>query len=289
MTLPDAGQNQSHETGSSRDAKGPRWSRLTNEEIARLTSRIADGDIEARNTLVQAHLHLVDRLASRFAHRGLRRDELIGEGNLGLIRAAEGYDPAFGTSFSTYATYWIKEAILSAMINTASTIRLPGNVSKLLVRWRRTEKAIHLAHGRSPTFEEVASAMGLDEATQWLMARAQVVSQLEMESVLSNRRSSWTFLMLAGCFMPEDTLEAQEEQAAVLRRLERLEGRERAVVVLRFGLGDEAPLSLSDVGSRLGMTPDAVRKLVAAVMRKLGGSREVRSTPSDAAYVSRVG
>jgi RNA polymerase primary sigma factor len=289
MTLPDAGQTMSRETCSSRNAKGPRRSQLTNEEVARLSSRIADGDVEARNTLVQANLFLVYRVARGYLKRGLTLDDLIGEGSIGLIRAAEGYNPAFGTRFSTYAVYWIREAILSALINTATTIRLPGNIAKLLTRWRREEQAMRLAQGRSPGFEEVATALGLDRPTQELMFRVQVVSQLQVESALSDGQSPWTLRMMAVCSTSLEQFETEEEKASVLRRLERLGGQERSVVILRFGLAGEAPMSLSEIAGRLGVKVDAVRKLVVEAMQKLAGSRGARSKASDTAYVSRVG
>ena len=132
----------------------------------------AGGDVESRNRLVQANLGLVYHVARQYLHRGLTLEDLVGEGNLGLIRAAQQYDPAVGTQFSTYATYWIREAIQSALANTVGTIRLPMNISKLLCRWRRTEKRLLQAQGHPPTFEEVASSMGLDRTTQRLIDKA---------------------------------------------------------------------------------------------------------------------
>ena len=128
-------------------------------------SRPIRTDVESRNRVVQANLGLVYRVARQFLGRGLTIDDLVGEGNLGLIRAAQQYDPSQGTRFSTYATYWIREAIQSALANTAATIRLPMNVSKLLGRWERTEKVLYLRRGYPPTFEDVANAMGLDRPT----------------------------------------------------------------------------------------------------------------------------
>ncbi len=273
MTLPDAGQSQRHDPSPSPGEEGPCRSPLTSEDIARLSSRIAEGDLKARNTLVQANLHLVYPVARRYMNRGLNQDDLIGEGNLGLIRAADGYDPALGTRFSTYATYWIKEAMISALINTGRTIRLPGNVSRLLARWQRTEQDIRRTHGRSPSSHEIATAMGLDEATQELMARAQVVTHLQVASVLSDRRATWAFMMVSGWSTAEEVLEAEEEQILVFRRLERLEGQLRTVVTLRFGLGGEAPMTYSDISNRLGIKRDTVRKLTTTAMEKLGHSR----------------
>ena len=165
----------------------------------------------------------------------------MGEGNLGLIRAAQQYDPAVGTQFSTYATYWIREAIQSALANTVGTIRLPMNISKLLGRWRRTEKRLLQAQGHPPTFEEVASSMGLDRTTQRLIDKAHRVARLLKETAHREEGPSRTLLMLDEGISAEELLSAQEEQATVARRLERLGGMERAVVSLRFGLSGERP------------------------------------------------
>src|SRR5262249_10803400 len=134
---------------------------LSGDEERRLAARIAAGDREARNALVGANLGLVFRIARSYAGRGLMMEDLVGEGNLGLIRAAEEFDPRFGTRFSTYAAYWIKDAILSALINTTTTIRVPAHMVKLLMKWRRVELSLSRTWGRAPRFDEVATALGL--------------------------------------------------------------------------------------------------------------------------------
>ena len=131
-------------------------------------------DVEMRNRVVQANLGLVHQVARRYVNRGLTMEDLVGEGNLGLIRAAQAYDPSQGTRFSTYAYYWIREAIQSALASSVGTIRLPMNISRLLGRWRRTEKALCQLNGHPPTFEEVAAAMDLDRPTQRLVAQARL-------------------------------------------------------------------------------------------------------------------
>ena len=106
-----------------------------------LADAIARGDRDARSRMIQANLRLVVKIAREYLGRGMVLDDLIGEGNVGLIRAAEDYDPRFGTRFSTYASYWIKQAIRHALINTTATIRLPAHMIGLLTRWRRAERA----------------------------------------------------------------------------------------------------------------------------------------------------
>ena len=132
--------------------------------------------------MIQANLRLVVKIARDYVGRGIALDDLIGEGNLGLIRAAEEFDPRFGTRFSTYASYWIKQAIRHALINTTSTIRLPAHMVGLLTKWRRAERSLCRELGRAPSFEEIASSLGLTETQKTLVARAHQARQLKLES-----------------------------------------------------------------------------------------------------------
>src|SRR5207253_3748621 len=133
----------------------------TSAEECELAGAIAGGDLDARARMIRCNLRLVVKIARDFAGRGIVLDDLIGEGNLGLIRAAEEFDPRFGTRFSTYASYWIKQSIRQALINTTATIRLPAHMIGLLTRWRRAERALGREAGRAPTFDEVASHLHL--------------------------------------------------------------------------------------------------------------------------------
>jgi RNA polymerase primary sigma factor len=248
----------------------------------------SEGVIESRNKLIQANLGLVHRVARQYVNRGLTLDDLIGEGNLGLIRAAEQYNPSLGTRFSTYATYWIRDAIVSGLANTGATIRLPINVSKLLGRWRRTEKALGHLHGHSPTFEEVAAAMQLDRPTQQLVATAHRVASLK-DAADPIDFSSPTLRMLDEAITPEDMLTALEEREAVSRWFAGLEGTDRAIVYLRYGLSGERPMGCKRIAGRLGVSRYAVEKTVSTAMEELGQLRESCVTYRDPIYGSRVG
>jgi RNA polymerase sigma factor (sigma-70 family) len=228
------------------------------------------GDVESRNLVVQENLGLVRRVARHYANRGLTLEDLIAEGNLGLIRAAELYDASLGTRFSTYAVFYIRDAIQSALANTGTTIRLPINVSRLLERWRRTERRLWHVHGHRPTFEDVATAMGLDRPTQRLIDKAHRVACLH-ENETAVRVGHWLEGRASdGGAPPYESLAAEEEQESVSRRLEGLEAKERTAIVLRYGLGGEPPLSLEQIRDRLGITKAAVAKLVSKAIRKLG-------------------
>jgi RNA polymerase primary sigma factor len=237
-------------------------------------ARVWEGDVASRNRVVQENLGLVIQVARQFVRRGLSLDDLIAEGNLGLIRAAELYDPGHGTRFSTYAVFFIREAIQSALAKMATTIRLPVNLSRLLERWRRTERKLWHDHGRPPTFEEVATTMGLDGAAQRLIEKAQRVAHIQQPQT-----AAWPVRWLDGRTFdgggpPEESLVAVEEREWVSRRIERLGETERAVIVLRFGLAGESPKSLEQIRDRLGITKAAVEKLTSAAIRKLGRRSE---------------
>jgi RNA polymerase primary sigma factor len=227
-------------------------------------------DVESRNRVVQENLGLVFRVARQYANRGLTFEDLVAEGNLGLIRAAEHYDPGYGTRFSTYAVFFIKDSIQSALANTATTIRVPMSVSRLLGRWRRTERKLWHVRGRRPTFEDVANAMGLDQSTRRLIDRAQRVACIRRPHEGSRAGHGLEWCIRDGETLPEESLAAREEQQSVSRRLERLGPTERAVIVLRYGLGGEPPMSLEQIRDRLGITRAAVVKLASSAIRELG-------------------
>src|SRR3954469_5006615 len=155
---------------------------LSAGEERELAEAIARGDRDARALMIQANLRLVVKIARDYLGRGLVLDALFGEGILGLIRAAEEFDPRFGTRFSTYASYWIKQAIRHALINTAATIRLPAHMVNLLTKWRRAERALTRELGCTPTTDQVAVALGLTDTQRILVEKARRARQLRLES-----------------------------------------------------------------------------------------------------------
>jgi RNA polymerase primary sigma factor len=243
---------------------------LSAEEECTLAEAIALGDDHARTRMIRANLRLVVKIARDYVGRGLVLEDLIGEGNLGLIRATEEFEPRYGTRFSTYASYWIKQAIRHALINTTSTIRLPAHMVGLLTKWRRAERAIYREHGRAPTFGEVAAVLGLSETQKSLVAKACQARQLKLQSSMTAGNSRWSPEESKDHYQPPETvLEGDEERHALLRRMERLDARERTILALRYGLEGELPLTLKEIGRRLGVTREWVRKIELRAVRKL--------------------
>lgn len=253
---------------------------LTAVEERELAAAIAQGDKDARSRMIQANLRLVVKIAREYLGRGMSLEDLIGEGNLGLIRASEEYDPAFGTRFSTYASYWIKQAIRHALINTTTTIRLPAHMVGLLTKWRRADRQLAKELGCPPTDEQVAFALGLTDAQKTLVEKARRARLLRLESGGGDETGNWSPDDSADNDReaPDASLESADERADLFRRLERLDARERAILSLRFGLTGENPMTLKEVGKRLGVTREWVRKIEIRAVRKLDD--EVPPTPT---------
>ncbi len=241
---------------------------LSAVEECELARAIARGDKEARARMIRANLRLVVKIARDYSGRGLSMDDLIGEGNLGLIRASEEFDPNFGTRFSTYASYWIKQAIRHALTNTTATIRLPAHMVTLLSKWRKAERALTRELGQPPSFDQVAVTLGLTDAQRILVERARLASQLRLEG--NDDENGWTPDDAADLHEgPDAALEAADERRSLFGRLDRLDDRERTIVSLRFGLGGADPLTLKEVGRKLGVTREWVRKIEVRAVRKL--------------------
>jgi RNA polymerase primary sigma factor len=243
---------------------------LTAADERQLAADIARGDKDARTRMISANLRLVVRIARDYQGRGMSLDDLIGEGNIGLIRAAEEYDPNFGTRFSTYAGYWIKQAIRHALINTTTTIRIPAHMVGLLTKWRRAERQLTRDLGRSPGFDEIATHLGLSEMQKSLVAKARRANQVKLESGVADEDDYWS---------PDDSvdpddgptaeLESGDDREDLLRRLRVLDDRERMVLTYRYGLNGVTPLTLKEIGERLGVTREWVRKIEIRAVRKL--------------------
>jgi len=241
---------------------------LTAQEEVELARAARRGDEAARARLIRSNLRLVVKIARDFEGRGLPLDDLVGEGNLGLIRAVKEFDPSFGTRFSTYAGHWIKQAIRHALINTTATIRLPAHMIGLITRWRRAERAFLREFGYPPSFDQLAVQLGLTDAKRGMVRQALQAGRLlhggtaEDETTPLEEAAAWEQA-------PEASLEAEEERQDLWRRMERLDQRERTILTLRYGLGGVEPLTLKEVGQRLGVTREWVRKIEVRAVRKL--------------------
>jgi RNA polymerase primary sigma factor len=253
--------------------------RLSREEECELAGRVADGDPTARDRLIRANLRLVVHLARAYLGRGLGLDDLIAEGNLGLMRAVEGYDAGSGVRFSTYAGFWIKQSLRRGAINRGGAIRLPMHAATLLSRWRRAASALAGRLGRAPTAEEVGRVLRLSDAK---LARAVRLLEIGRVCTLSAGRDEDGDAPLADLADDrsedaEELLIAAEDLGRLLAVLGRLEGRGATVLRMRFGLEPYAPMSLAEAGEVLGLTGARVRQIekgaICRLVAEMDGSK----------------
>jgi RNA polymerase primary sigma factor len=248
---------------------------LSGAEECALADAIARGDRDARTRMIQANLRLVVTIAREFIGRGLALDDLIGEGNLGLIRAAAEFQPRFGTRFSTYASYWIKQSIRHALINTTCTIRLPAHMVGLLTKWRRAERALARERGDTPSFEEVVAVLGLSETQKTLLAKARQALRCSPEGNVTLDSGRHAHGQSSDCGDAcAASLETADEWNILRLRMRRLEERECTVLKWRHGLDGESPLTLKEVSRRLGITREWARKIELRAVRKLADDAE---------------
>ncbi len=242
---------------------------LSADEEKELARRIADGDCEARDHMTRANLRLVVNIARSFTGKGLGLQDLIEEGNLGLLRAVEGFDPRMNTRFATYATYWIKQSIKRALLNTAKTIRIPIYMIELLAKWRRTTIKLQDDLGRTPTFEEVGKALGLPRKKLLILKKALRVYNASQAGEFEDHFSLEEMIPDENAGPPDVELIQEEELAHVQILLKQIDPREAAVLRMRFGLDNEEPKTLKEIGEGLGLTRERVRQIESDGLSKL--------------------
>jgi RNA polymerase primary sigma factor len=243
---------------------------LTADEEKELARAIGEGSTEARERMVRANLRLVVNIARGYTGKGLALQDLIEEGNLGLLRAVEGFDPSMNTRFSTYASYWIKQSIKRALVNTAKTIRIPAYMVELLAKWRRATNKLNDELGRPPTHEEIAKFLGLPKKKLAIIKKAIRVYNAAPQS--DQTEAGWSIdemLMDSRSKTPDTEMVETDDLKHVLILLEKMDKREATVLRMRFGLNDEEPKTLKEIGECLGLTRERVRQIESEALAKL--------------------
>jgi RNA polymerase primary sigma factor len=222
--------------------------------------------------MVKANLRLVVNIARGYLNKGLSLEDLIEEGNLGLLRAVEGYDGGMETRFSTYASYWIKQSIRRSVMNNGKPIRLPAYMVSLLSKWRRASVILTERLGRTPTPEEIGKALKLSKKKVGIVAKAIKVNNLTPRPEGSDDEGGFVIddvLTDERIRPPDDVLGEADDLERIFSRIGELEVREATVIRMRFGLEPYAPMTLREIGENLNLTRERVRQLETLALAKL--------------------
>lgn len=244
---------------------------LTAAQEMELSTLIREhNDAAAREHMIRANLRLVVAIAKKYVNRGLSFMDLIEEGNLGLLKAVERFDPAEKCRFSTYATWWIKQAIRRALVNTSKSVRIPSYLVEHIAKWKNASTELGQTLGRTATPEEVAAKLNIPPERAEIIKRAmranspsqQPVSLEVMVDMLENLKDERTK-------RPDEELFDQNEIEKLQELLNSIDEREAKILRMRFGLGDAKPMTLKEIGAEINLTRERVRQIENEALRKL--------------------
>lgn len=247
---------------------------LTAEQEQALARRIInDNDPEAREIMVRSNLRLVVNLAKHYVNRGLSLPDLIEEGNIGLLKAVEGFDPENGTRFSTYASWWIKQAIKRALINSVQPIHIPAYMVEMMAKLKQAMRELEETLGRLPSIEELSQHMKMSPKKLRIIRKAIRAVNTPTQSGSADGELTINDLVADTNTPPPDELVLEGDNIQhLMNLLGEIDEREATILRLRYGLGGEDPMTLKQIGQRIGLTRERVRQIEHDALRKLRDS-----------------
>ncbi len=244
---------------------------LTREEEVKLARRIKKGDQAARQQMIKANLRLVVKIAHDYAAYGLPLLDLISEGNIGLMKAVERFDPKKGGKLSTYAAWWIKQSIKRALANQSKTIRLPVHLVDKIARMRRVGMQLAEEFGREPTDEELGEELSMP-ASKIAQLRTAAIRPASLDATVGQEDDGASLGDMIGdeaAHTPSDLLSDKNMRTAVMEQLHILDERELKIITMRFGLDGKKEMTLEDVGKKFKVTRERIRQLQNIALRKI--------------------
>jgi len=243
---------------------------LTADQEKELGREILKGNGAAREHMIRANLRLVVSIAKNYSNRGLALLDLIEEGNVGLLKAVERFDPGQECRFSTYATWWIRQSIRRALINTGKTVRIPSYMVELIGKWKKATQDLELELGRAPSERELGDALGIRPQSVRAVERAEQSATAAKQSFNSEDSGSLSDTLEDERAAPPDEVVLNQAELCKIRDLlQVIDERERDILRMRFGLDSGEPMTLKEIGVYLRLTRERVRQLQNEALRKL--------------------